>query len=437
MSSQFLYELIPSFYQTHLVDEEGNRLLDVFFNLYSTFVGEALSQARVNYLNINLETAQPFLFKHLLTAEFDESFNDQVKGSNYTSAYNYKLNDQSIIKINSFNGLNVASEIMYSHELQQRYLSIDASTLQLPPQILYFNEAICQTFALEAWGNLLKYPGEVVLEPPFLKDGKLYSSLNFDNASIFYSQYQKQLLGLAYGLWNPSTVEHMLRAIGIYYGFPYAKENCIVVNNDFGDLVVEYQNGTIEKFGEHDFAYILKSLPVGTTLEKYELLCEHSNICSIWDIHNKPYAFTQTLLSSNAEKLLNLLTIDTANKEEYGTLNFDAGLEWDGTELYWDMGNNTGVDLSVPPEATFFPEPPSEPNVEADFVTNFSSWNDSRFTTPSRIYEMFRNVFIINIGQKLAIRLTGYSQADFIKFINRIKPVYTKCIFRFNQDNLA
>ena len=155
---------------------------------------------------------------------------------------------------------------------------------------------------------------------------------------------------------------------------------------------------------------------IGKRVYKYDILqIQHYKV---YDIFSDPARFTQLLLQNSGAILLSLLAIDIANKEKYASLFFDKNILFDAPDLYWDMGDNTGIS-HTPTDATVYPEVWTN-----SLITNFSAYVDSRWDS-QKLYEMFRNVFIIELDSSLQSSIS--TLRPFISILlNIIKSSKTK-----------
>jgi len=78
------------------------------------------------------------------------------------------------------------------------------------------------------------------------------------------------------------------------------------------------------------------------------------------------------------------------------------------------MGDNTGFD-ATPVNVVDYPRPAIEP------WDRFDGYSDARFDS-AKLYEMFRNMFIIELGDPTI------DKDKVVYFMNRIKPTRTGCI---------
>ena len=121
--------------------------------------------------------------------------------------------------------------------------------------------------------------------------------------------------------------------------------------------------------------------------------------------------------AGTASSMLNrLLKINTAENEDYANLNYDSTLVWDDPNIFWDMGNGFGKP-NADGSQTIIPLP------GLNLLTNFQNWSDNRFDS-KKIYEMFHNVFIVECISD------SYLTNEFIAFMERIKPTYTKLVYK-------
>jgi hypothetical protein len=314
----------------------------------------------IDISNANLDTTysgQRFFIKSSIVA-YDKLYYDYLF-----------LNPVNINYTITVDEVNQKTYIEFNTPIDQKYL-----TLYAP--IAYHNPNLVR----DLYGKLLNYQTVTYV----------YTSLE----DFIYSVevYRQQLLAILFGMRHTTSLNNVAQCIGLWLGLQYAPYdgfvNAISADSISIENLLDGTTTTITATGEIDTV----NYYIGKRVSKYDILqIQHYKV---YDIFSDPARFTQLLLQDSGAVLLSLLAIDINNKEKYASLFFDKNILFDSANLYWDMGNNTGVSPD-PTDATVYPEV-----WMSLFVTNFSAYVDSRWQS-QKLYEMFRNVFIVELDLSL------------------------------------
>lgn len=400
--SNFIFDFLPSFYRDFMKDENGDNILLPLFNQYANTMGDAVSQAQQIANVLYLEKCPLFIKEYFKTVD--------IRSSNKYADNCYFI-DSNII---SFDGLFYDSaftipvtNFAVKHDISNniRYIEF-SSALNIIANTLYSPSCTKDKNILQdIFGNLLDYKP---LIPSNYHTTTVYNyTTNYNLLVSELEIYRNQLIALMQGLVHGPTYQNMQNSLAIFIGLKYCPFDGIVKSNDGSSIILEdiLTEKLITLTGNID-----TSLTVGTLVAKYTIV-ENLNF-KLYDIYSDPARFTQYILYNKSENLLDLLNIDTANNEAYAYLNYDSIITFDGDNIYWDMGNNTGVSHTAPGNASNY----SHPGIST--LNRFDDYTDSRFNN-QKIYEMFRNLFIIELPNSNNINNITY-------FLNRIKSKFTK-----------
>jgi hypothetical protein len=400
MSVDFLFDYLPSVYKDNLVNSKGENVLISLFTQYTNCIGSMIYEAQQLSQAPYLETCPLFIKEYYKT--IDVSVANNIGGNNYQI-------DSTIIGFSdlyydgNLTSLALSSSnftINHNTSTNIRYITLPSA---LDPKVITLFTKTCyhqKNLLYNIFGKLLNY------QPTF-------SFLPYGTNYLIQEQnYKNQLLGLLYTSVKGQTVESISTGLSLFLGLQYATANSIVRNLTTTSITLENSSdGTLTTVNGN----IDSILTIGTIISKYTIL-EIKNFI-LYDQFVDPARFTQFLLANGSEYLLSLLNIDITNQEKYAHLDFDTNLYYDDENLYWDMGDNTGVDNTLPSDATIYSIP------SAGLVTNFSSYNDSRFQS-QKIYEMFRNLFIL----EFTIHQDSTTIINTANFLTRFKPLSSRYI---------
>lgn len=414
MSTNFMFDFLPSFYKDFMVDKNGVSVLTPLFDQYTNCMGDALYQAQQLSLVPYLEKC-PIVFEEYFKI-IDVRQSNRIPNTNRYIIENdivgiYDLYyDGALTQLFNYNVINYI--LGHDESTNIRYIEFDA---ELDPRIttLFVDKVYKDKFVLrDVFGKLLNYE-------------KTFTFVEYwDNAfTDQYNLYKKELLGILYTSMHGQTFESIKKGLSIFIGLSFSPFDGIVKHIGNANEV------TIEDFttGKEQIVIcagnLKDTIQVGTILNKYDIIDEDQFY--IYDIFSNPIRFSQLLVSDYSTRLIDLLFIDTDNKEQYAHLTFDSLVVYDGTNIFWDMGNHTGVSNSLPVGINDINAPTNT------LLSNLTTFNDSRFESLP-IYEMFRNLFIIEYtgnsegGNYEHVDKTNY-------FLNRFKPIYTKYLVYENS----
>lgn len=417
MSTNFMFDFLPSFYRDFMVNENGVNVLEPLFTQYANCMGDAIYQAQ------QLASA-PYLEKcPIVIEEYYKAID--LRQSNSLGNNRYKVEsdivgiydlyyDGALTQLFNYNFFNYF--IGHDEANNIRYIEFSQP---LDPRIttLYADKVYKDKFLLrDIFGKLLNY------EKTFT-----FKEYWDDQFLIEYEKYRNQLLGILYTSVNGQSLESISKGLSIFMGLSYAPFDGIVKSVNGLDVTIEdFKTGKEQSV--RCFIFPKDTLYVGTILKKYDII--DSDQFYLYDMYSDPARFTQFIIALNSENLLNLLISNQSisDNERYAHLTFDSLNVFDGDNLYWDMGNNDGIDLNVPSGNNEI-QPP-----ESGLLTNFSNFNDTRFDS-QKIYEMFRNLFII----QCSIHDGEGGQSEFLiedldYFLTRLKPIYTKYLVDNQYD---
>jgi len=395
MSVDFLFDYLPSVYKDNLSDQ-----LTPLFTQYTNCIGSMIYETQQLSQAPYLETCPLFIKEYYKT--IDVSVANNIGGNNYQI-------DSTIIGFSdlyydgNLTSLALSSSnftINHNTSTNIRYITLPSA---LDPKVITLFTKTCyhqKNLLYNIFGKLLNY------QPTF-------SFLPYGTNYLIREQnYKNQLLGLLYTSVKGQTVESISTGLSLFLGLQYATANSIVRNLTTTSITLENSSdGTLTTVNGN----IDSILTIGTIISKYTIL-EIKNFI-LYDQFVDPARFTQFLLANGSQYLLSLLNIDVTDQEKYAHLDFDSNLYYDDANLYWDMGDNTGVSHTLPGDATIYSLP------SAGLITNFSSYDDSRFQS-NKIYEMFRNLFILEFTTNQSTQTI----TNVANFLNRFKPLTSKYI---------
>jgi len=411
--TNIIYNYLPSFYQNVLVDSDGSPILDPLFNNYANCMGDAYYQAlqisKVPYLE-----SAPLFFKETYKSIDTKSSNKYNNG--------YKI-DNAIIYFNKIylDGLfttayNGSWKIYHDIENDIRYIvffNLSNNPVFLNQDYMFVDYCYNDLKSLQnTYGFLLQHIKNI----PDYNNQSSPLLINFSDINLKYIQYKNELLGILYLRMFGPTIKALNTMAGLFIGLPYSTVDGIIRSKDSTNLYVQDNiTGKIIQFTID----ATSNYSIGQKISKYDIL-QNSLPYRIYDLFGNPARFTQILISGYMSKVLKYLTLSYSDNEKDASLNYDSLINWDDSNIFWDMGNNTGTDLSIPFDIV-------APDVLAYYdnnLTQFNTWYDSRFgSNPTDvIYEMFRNIFILEQHDSSIISDT------LMGFINSIIPIYTKCI---------
>lgn len=409
----FIFDFLPSFYRDNMVDANGDNILSPLFNQYANAMGDAISQAQQIATIPYLETCPLFIKEYFKTVD--------IRASNSCGTNCYYI-DGDIIAIDSLyydSAFTIAAptfSIKHNIATNRRYIefnttpNIRASTLYAP---------VCtkdKNILLNVFGSQLNYKP---LLPSNYHDAALYNyTTNYDAYSAELETYRGQLIALTQALAHGPTYLNVQNTLGMFIGLKYCPFDAIVRSNDGSTIILEEvlteQLTTIT-------GNINTNFTVGTEIAKYTIL--ENLTFMLYDMYSDPSRFTQCLLYDYSAELLNQLSIDTANNERYATLHYDTTINLDDDNIYWDMGNNTGISHTPPGGTTDYP------HQTVSLLNRFDDYVDTRFQS-QKIYEMFRNLFIIEVPNNTS----DATIANITYFLDRIKAKYTKYIINITPN---
>ena len=399
MSQDFIFDFLPSFYKERMVNADGVNVLTPIFEEYAKYAADLLAQAQQISLGRSLELCPAYIKENFKTIDVrvdsrnPKSTAIQFPIDSSTIGFDTLFYDAAFTKPVSV-PYTIVRDLVADTAFVQFDAPLESGYNTLFSRFAYWNPHLLR----DLYGKLANYTSAAYN----------YTSLSAFTDSV--EAYRRRLLGIFYGLRHASTVPNMETALGLFLGLKYAPVSGVVSSVSSKNLSIQGPDGKVVSVASVSKINVTK-YPVGTVVNKYDILEEMPFL--IYDIFSNPARFTQYLLCEKGALLLWLLRVDTTNNEKYAYLSYDSGLNYDDG-LFWDMGDNTGVD-HTPINVVDYPRPATE------LQHRFDGYSDARWDS-GKLYEMFRNVFIIELGDSTINRdLVSY-------FINRIKPVHTGCI---------
>lgn len=403
--SNFLLDYLPSFYQNFMVDENGGSLVTPIFDNYTNAMGDAIFQGQQISRVPFLEQCDPILIELYSTI-------DVTVDNKYLDGY--IINDD-IIKMEGLylDGLftsPILGSFLIKHNISThtRYI-VFSTSLPLTQSTIFIEKVYREKQILQnVWGNLIDHKRSI---PDYntLTDG---FTVDYDFIVGELEAYKNELIALFYSAINGPSIQTMTNGLGIFLGYKYAP---------FDGVVIDLTTGiTIESL-DRTQTYTVSVNPrvdliIGSKVKKYDLLAQP--LFTFYDIFSNPAAFTQIILEGQANKYLTLLNIDTSNAEKYAHLTFDSTIAFDDANIYWDMGNGTGVVQDLTGTTTIASYDPN-----SSVLDRFDTWVSPLFND-QKLYEMFKNLFIIRFPNTAPeLILVSY-------YLNRVKPVWTKYIIK-------
>ena len=396
MSTDFMFDFLPSFYKEQFINADGVNVLTPLFEQYTSCMGDALFQAQQLAWVPYLEKCPIVIKEYYKTIDIRESNKYDM------NAY---IIENDIIGFDTicFDGnLQVSIPFTfttnYDAVTKTKYIefsdSFDPRVNTLYAKLCYRNKNILEN----TFGRLLNYIPEF-----------LYTEYSEDYVQE-RETYRNQLIALLYCSVNGQSFNAIEKSLSIFLGLQYAPFDAIVMSNTGDTITLEnIKTGNLQTI----YGNINSSLNIGLKINKYDIL--ENNIFYLYDMYSDPARFAQYLTAEYSDNLLTLLNIDTENNEQYAHLNYDSLIIFDGGNIYWDMGNNSGVDSAVQEGTEYLNYP------EYGTVNNFTLYTDGRFND-QKVYEMFRNVFIIEfLDHQYNNNLTKINY-----FLTRFKPIYSK-----------
>ena len=395
MSTDFMFDFLPSFYRDFMVDSNGVNVLTPLFEQYTNYMSDALFQTQQLSWVPYLEKCPIVIKEYYKTIDIRESNKYDM------NAY---IIENDIIGFDTicFDGslqipITFTFTTNYDAVTKTRYIefsdSFDPRVNTLYVKLCYRNKNILEN----TFGRLLNYIPEF-----------LYTEYSEDYVQE-RETYRDQLIALLYCSVNGQSFSTIEKSLSIFLGLQYAPFDAIVRDNTGDTITLEdIKTGNLQTI----YGNINYLLSIGTSLNKYDIL--ENSIFYLYDMYSDPARFTQYLVAEYSENLLTLLNIDTENNEQYAHLNYDSLVVFDGNNIYWDMGNNTGIDINRSQDWYVNYPYYGVQNSTGDFL-------DTRFDN-QKVYEMFRNVFIIEfLDHQYNNNLTKINY-----FLTRFKPIYSK-----------
>ena len=342
----FIFDYLPSFYRDFLINENEENILLPLFTEYAKATNDAFFQAQ------QLSFA-PYLDKCPIAIKEYYKIID-TNTSNYLSGYGYKI-ESDIIGY---------SDLYYDSTFQRTVSSTYALTRHSSNGNTYINFSPSLDLKTKSIYAKFCYKQKNLLKDIFGKLLNYQPTFSFKQYGTDFiteqENYRTKLLAYLYCSVNGQTLDSVTKSLSIFLGLKYAPFNAIVRESSGTSITLEdISTGNLTTISGN----IKSSLSIGSVLNKYDIL--ENDIFKIYDIYSDPARFTQYILANKSQNLLNLLNIDTDNNEKYAFLTYDSLTAYDANNLYWDMGNNTGISHNPPVDASIYPLPP------ANLLTNF------------------------------------------------------------------
>lgn len=408
-NTQFLFDYLPSFYRNFMVDENGDNLLLPIFDIYYNSIGDSISQAQQIAMVPFIESCNPIIIEMFSTI-------DVTIDNKYKDGY---VIDSNIIKIEGLflDGKftkNIIGTFQIKHDISKniRYI-VFSDSLPITQSFIFIKKIYRDKQILQnVWGNLIGYVKQI----PDYNNLSNDFIIDYNNIRDSLELYKKQLLALLLVSMKGPTVYSLINGLGIFIGLEYAPFDGIIINKISNSITIE----SVDRLQTYTANCIPNiNLDIGSELKKYELL--EQPLYSFYDILNNPAAFTQILLTGQANKYLNLLNINENDQEKYAHLTFDSTINFDDANIYWDMGNGTGLVKDLTGTSIIDP-------LNVNEVTRFDTWVSPLFDN-QKLYEMFRNLFIVYINNSNIDNHYNSEQMSLISYyLNKTKPIWTKYI---------
>ena len=412
MASDFLFDYLPSFYGKYFEDENGNNLATPLFSLYEKMYGDAVYKAIQIRQAMNFDRCPFLIHEKYITIDVSVS-NKYLNG--------YRVSDDLIwvgqIYYDSlFTSVDIPFVLMYDSINKIKYVVINNGFQGFIQSFLFVKECYKDLKILNRiYGDLLGLQVDV-LSP---NNRPALSPIVLDDVMAVYLMYRQKLLAIRYALTMGPTFDVINNAAGIYMLQKFSPVTGFV--NGLSNTQISILNEVDQKSVTVNVPSVDSSIVIGGLVKKYDIL--EPKAFRFYDLYSDPARFTQMMLASidgtagTASSMLNrLLKINTAENEDYANLNYDSTLVWDDPNFFWDMGNGFGKP-NADGSQTIIPLP------GLNLLTNFQNWSDNRFDS-KKIYEMFHNVFIVECVND------SYLTNEFITFMERIKPTYTKLVYK-------
>jgi len=420
-----LYPFLPSFLKNHLADGNGGRCLDAFLDLYGMAADDTWQRMADIDGMMDIDKC-PNVFRELYkTFEFADT--KPINGR-----YRYPLKDRHIIHIERlykdarlaepFDGPYRIGDDVFA---ETRFLEFgDARPIG---EILYAEEAYVDTYpVIEFYGKLLGHTPKVTLR----REGALVDGIYYIDFPYIQEQLEtirQETFSLLHIRMKGATADRLTNFIAAILGYPISRHDGMVTGLTNG-LTADC-GGAIETFGSPPNP----KFALGGKIKKFDSLLEPP--VYVYDFYSNPSRFIQTLLADGAKILVDLMSIDTGHQEQYASLFWDSGLDWDKKDaskdlLFYDMGNSDIPDiqqarLSVDSTPLYgLPIDTAE-----KLVDDFTPFADNRFTSPSPTYsiaELFSGVTIIEV--KDTSRGRGFIERQFERLLPIVKPGFTKFV---------
>jgi len=399
VNQDFIFDFLPSFYKERMVDANGANVLAPLFEEYAKFISDLLMQAQQISLGRSLELCPTYIKEMFKTLDIRDSARDPKALSQQ-----FSIDPRTICFDGFFYDVNFTKPVLSPYTITRNAITNTAS--------LQFSEPFDK-------GYPTLYVRNVYWNPHLLRDlyGRLAKDINvvYDYTSLAAfvdatEKYRRRLLGIFFGLRNISTIPNIEIALGMYLGLKHAPVSGTVHSVTSKKMEIREPDGNIVAVESASRMDVIR-YPVGTAVSKYSIVEEMPYL--VYDFYSNPARFTQYLLCEKGATLLWLLRINKSQNEKYAFLNYDAGLNYDDG-LFWDMGDNTDFD-ATPVNVVDYPRPAIE------LCHRFDGYSDARFNS-AKIYEMFGNMFIVEIGD------SAINRAAVADFMDRIKPAHTGCI---------
>lgn len=398
--SNAIFDLLPTFYRDIFVDGNGRSLLLPLLQQYANYSGDMFYRMQQTASVRSLESCPVVIEEVIKTIDVSVPIGTNTFVINPSIVafsqlyYDYTLtNPVSIAYTINVNEVDNKASITFASPIDTRYNTLYAQYAYRNPNLLR-----------DLYGKLFGYQ-TIVYD---------YSSLaNFVSGVELYRQ---KLLAIQFGVKHSSNISNIAKAISLWLGYIYAPCDGFVNSISSDHIgIQDPKTGstyTLTAIGQINVV----SYYIGKAVSKYDIL-QYANF-EVYDIFSNPARFTQMLLCNSGAILLDLLNIDLSKGEKYASLFFDKGLNFDTPNLYFDMGDNTGVS-HIPTDATVYPETWLD-----IFITNFSGYTDIRWNNQI-LYELFKNLFIIEFDLSLQPQIEDLRLSLPI-LLDRIKPQRTK-----------
>lgn len=380
LSEILIQNYLPSFYYNELQNiNNGQNDLAPLFNTFNEILSNALfDSVQLLNTNLSLERSNKYTYKYLKLIKF----NIYKQIANFIQI---EL-DEGILEIEQLskdaNFSTTISKDSYS------LLYVDGKHILEINKNEFSNNKILPTY-LYAKNITLKY--STTLYKYNLFNETKWEVFN-DDKELYDINYRFSL-ALHFALRSGSSIKHIEQAIAILEGYLYSRHSGKIVKIEGSTLFLQDENKVIHKYtkGEHETFCV----NINDYVNKYDLLETHST--KLTSFIDDPNTWVN---DPNLEKYYKYLLIHTTKEPdvEYANLNFDTALEFDGTDLVFDMGTNTHTE-----------------------------------TYPTFLQEAFRNIFIVTIDSTK----TNQNLTPFInKLLKLSKPIYVDYILNITSGEI-